>query len=173
MKTDIVKIVTERFVLRNINEDDATLRYLNWLEDTETRRFIALAQKQKKISDLKDYIKSRINRNDVLFLGIFDISTGTHIGNIKYEPINSVLGYAIMGILIGDPLFRGKGVALEVLTSSAAYLKQQFNITQILLGVSKHNTRAIHAYEKVGFVAGETPYVKFSDPGNISMIWHI
>jgi RimJ/RimL family protein N-acetyltransferase len=145
---------------------------MRWLNDTTTQRFILQAQ-QKQLSELKAYIKSKIDRSDVLFLGIFDLVSGDHIGNIKYEPVNTELGYAIMGMLIGDVTWRGKGVAGEVLEVTAKWLVHHKGIKQILLGVARENTAAIRAYERAGFIVSDTPYIRFSEPGNISMVWNI
>ena len=53
-----------------------------------------------------------------LFLGVFEKVTNKHIGNIKYDPIDSESKVAVMRILIGDPEWRGRGVAEEVLSAS-------------------------------------------------------
>ena len=115
----------------------------------------------------------RIGRDDILFLGIFDKTNGLHIGNIKYEPVNSVLGYAVMGVLIGDPAYRGKGAAKEALNASARWLKENRNTRRILLGVSKENHVAIRAYQQVGFVVAETPHIDGSRPGVMTMAWRL
>ena len=104
-------ISTKRFILKPLVEDDATERYLNWLDDADAKKYITFAEKTRCLSDLKQYVRDRIGREDILFLGIFEKNTRLHIGNIKYEPVNSESGYAIMGLLIGDPAYRGKGVA--------------------------------------------------------------
>jgi ribosomal-protein-alanine N-acetyltransferase len=165
-----VEILSERFLLRPLTEEDATERYLSWLCDADAKRFITAAADTKGLSDLREYVSVRIGRDDILFLGIFERDTELHIGNIKYEPVNSELGYAIMGILIGDPEYRGKGVAAEVLTSSAQWLKRHRNTKQILIGVSKDNAAAIRAYEKVGFVISKTQFL----PNHPStMVWDL
>jgi RimJ/RimL family protein N-acetyltransferase len=93
-----------------------------------------------------------------------------HIGNIKYEPVDSVKGYAVMGILIGDPDYRGLGVTPEILRSSGEWLKEHRNIKQIILGVNKDNLGAIRAYEKSGFARATTPYLPQS-PHSFTMVW--
>ena len=168
-----IKIISERFILRPLTESDVTERYLNWLGDADAQKFITAAATTKGLEDLKIYVWERSDREDVLFLGIFEKGTGLHIGNIKYEPVDPELGYAIMGVLIGDTEYRGKGVTPEVLESSAQWLKLNRNIKQILLGVSKDNVAAIRAYEKVGFIAGNTPYIPKSMPGAMSMVWFL
>lgn len=162
-------ITTERFLLRPLVENDVTDRYLKWLGDADSRKFITFAAKDKSLSDLKQYVRDRIDRDDIFFLGIFEKDTGLHIGNIKYEPVNSELGYAIMGLMIGDPAYRGRGVAAEVLWASAQWLKKYRKIKQILLGVSTQNTAAIHAYEKVGFVIADTEFIRLK-ANTLSMV---
>jgi len=106
-------------------------------------------------------------------LGIFDKVSGIHIGNIKFEPLDFIKGYAIMGILIGDTYWRGKGVAGEVLKATGEWLLENRSIRQMLLGVAVDNTSAIKAYEKVGFVITDTPHISFTEPGYIAMAWDI
>ncbi|MDX9713884.1 MAG: hypothetical protein RBT37_00480 [Dissulfurispiraceae bacterium] len=97
-----VEIATKRFILRELSANDVTSQYLGWLQDVDAKKYITAASHTSCLSDLKQYVCSRIGREDILFLGIFDKSTGLHIGNIKYEPVNSALGFAVMGILIGN-----------------------------------------------------------------------
>lgn len=169
--TDPIKIATERFLLRPLTEHDVTERYLGWLRDSDAKKFIMAAARTEGLSDLKQYVCDRIGRDDVLFLGIFEKITDRHIGNIKYEPVNPEGGYAIMGVLIGDPAYRGKAVTSEILQASALWLKDHRNISQILLGVNKDNLAAVRAYEKAGFVVADTPHIKKSMPGAITMAW--
>jgi len=154
-----VFINTHRFILREITEEDATENYLNWFRDPLSVRYITSAGTQNQLSNLKQYICDRIDRNDVLFLGIFEIISGQHIGNLKYEPVNDEMGYAIMGILIGEITYRGIGVAKEVITASSKWLSDNRNIKEILLGVHTENIPAIKAYENMGFKVSDTPFI--------------
>ena len=155
-----VRIDTERFLLRELSEGDVTERYLSWLDDASTKKYITYAEKEKSLSDLMQYVRDRVGREDILFLGIFDRDTGLHIGNIKYEPVNVEKGYATMGLMIGDPAYRGKGVAAEVLTASARWLRMNRKTRQIVLGVSSDNAAAIRAYERAGFEISDTEFIR-------------
>ena len=115
-------INTERFQLKTLTVDDATEEYLSWFSSSkEVGEYIAYAKTNADINKLRQYVKEREDREDVLFLGIFT-DFGQHIGNIKYEPINLKDKSATMGILIGDKKWRGKGVATEVIKDSGKYL---------------------------------------------------
>jgi ribosomal-protein-alanine N-acetyltransferase len=144
-------ITTERFILRELRESDVSTRYLGWFSDPATTASISAAAGTHSLEDLREYLRARSGRTDVLFLGIFLRETNLHIGNIKYEPLDSVSGRAVMGILIGDPAFRGKGVAQEVLRASGAWLREHRGIRTISLGVHSANPAAVAAYERVGF----------------------
>lgn len=78
-----------------------------------------------------------------------------------------------MGILIGDPEFRGIGAASEAIKGSAIWLKSHRKINQIVLGVHKGNEAAIRAYEKVGFHIAPTPLIPICADNSITMIWDI
>ena len=146
-----VEIITPRFALRSLTPEHASDRYLAWFRDPDAERFIETAAVTQARSDLEAYIRARCDRDDVLFLGIFDRESDLHIGNIKFEPVNSTEGSTVMGILIGDASFRGKGVTTEVLEATGGWLKEHRGIRTIMLGVSRDNQPAIRAYIKAGF----------------------
>lgn len=146
------KIQTERFVLKVLSEDDASERYLSWLTDDESANYIA--NRHEKLSELKAYIAQKKSQQHCYFWGIFIASDMTHIGNVKYEPLDysdpTKMG---MGILIGDTGWRGKGVAVEVLKATCEYLFSTLGVDSVYLGVEKDNVAAIKAYQRVGFDA--------------------
>jgi RimJ/RimL family protein N-acetyltransferase len=166
-------ISTERFHLRELRVEDVTDRYLQWFGDDETGKYIATAARTTALSDLRQYVLERVDREDVLFLGIFDRASGVHVGNIKYEPVDGEQGYAIMGILIGDPSYRGRGVAAEVLNASARWLQRHRHIECIALAVSRDHGAAIRVYQSVGFVIEETRHIPGVHAGSVTMVWRL
>lgn len=151
MLEDNFRIITNRFILRKLTIQDATIDYLKWFKDSVIIRFIESAEKINKIEQIKDFINEKSKASNALLLGIFDKSKGTHVGNIKYEPIDFKEKYAVMGIMIGEESFRGIGCGAEVLNESAKWVNQNLKIDKIYLGVHRENIAAIHSYKKVGF----------------------
>lgn len=143
----MIMLETARFTLRTLTKDDATTRYLSWFDDKMSKQYIAYSS--TSIDELANYIEGKNASTECLLLGIFH--ENEHIGNIKYEPISQVKSEATMGILIGELQWRGKGVASEVITASANYLKNNHSIQTIILGVDSRNHPAIKSYEKLGF----------------------
>jgi [ribosomal protein S5]-alanine N-acetyltransferase len=158
-------ISTSRFLLRPLTINDATDNYLSWL-NIEISPYIAYAANNPTKETLKTYINECVDMENVLFLGIFT-KNQQHIGNIKYESIDHNSKTAVMGILIGNIKWRGKGVASEVIRDSGKYLAKKFDVKNIFLGVDKENKAAIAAYNKVGFKI-------ISQNGNsIKMVWKV
>ncbi len=165
-------ITTSRFLLRPLKVSDVSERYLSWLSDGVVQSFIITAHDNENIEQLRNYVAQRANRRDVLFLGIFTHS-GEHIGNIKYEPIDPQSGSAVMGILIGETSWRGVGVSGEVITASALWLRDNYRIDSIVLGVDRNNIQAIRAYRKIGFNEQVHPLVPVNSAEAISMVWEL
>jgi RimJ/RimL family protein N-acetyltransferase len=144
-------LYTKRFVLKPLRPHHATLNYLSWLKDPVAKKHIAAARRTQNLQKLRAYILKFSRRKDCLFLRILEKRNGRHIGNLKYCPIDRVGGSAVMGILIGEPRWRGRRVAQEVIAASAACLRRQLGIRKIYLGVAEENFPAIRAYRKAGF----------------------
>lgn len=167
-----VEIETARFVLRELTVDDVSARYLGWLSDSAAKKWIVTAETTRGLADLREYVRQRVGREDVLFLGIFSKVGSLHIGNIKYEPVLRDEGRAELGVLIGDPAFRGKHVFSEVLAASAAWLKLHRQIRRIYLGVERENLPAVNAYRNAGFVE-EPALPQASASGALRMVLNV
>lgn len=162
-------IRTSRFLMRPLQASDASDTYLGWMNDKVASRFIVAASDMKGLNALEAYISEKQRRNDCLFLGIFDVETGEHVGNIKYEPICFESKEAVMGVLLGNPAYRGKNVFKEVFSASQSWLLENLSIVKITLGVDRENVAAISAYKKSGFGVCSKNSSKFSK--NLQMIF--
>ncbi|MEC7276629.1 MAG: GNAT family N-acetyltransferase [Bdellovibrionota bacterium] len=145
-----MKVKTERFYLRPLNQSDATERYLSWLAEEAKKEFILSAASFQTIESIKSYIQKLEDSQDGILFGIFT-PDDEHIGNIKYNSISKSSSSAVMGIMIGQEEWRGKGVASEVIIATSKSLRDEKGIESIILGVKTKNTAAIRAYEKIGF----------------------
>ena len=159
-----IYIETERYRIHVLRPEDVTVEYCKWMNNPQTSEFIESSSQQHTIEDLKIYVKEKLTAPDCVMFGIFDRHSGTHVGNIKYDPLDFADRSAVMGVLIGNPSHRGVGAFGEVFAATKAWLTEEFRIQTILLGVDINNTAAVRAYEKYGFT--RLPQVK---PSNIMM----
>jgi ribosomal-protein-alanine N-acetyltransferase len=166
---EAIRIETGRFVLRQLTPSDASERYASWFSDPEVKRYITAASAVPSVDDLREYIAARAGRPDILFLGVHTRDTDTHIGNIKFEPVDRAAGLAMLGIMIGDPAWRGRGAASEVIVGANEWLAANRGIREVVLGVARDNAGAKRAYEKAGFVV--TPRDDDDPRDWIRMVW--
>ncbi len=163
-----VRIETERFVLRPLQPSDATPRYASWFNDPQVQRYIYAAAAAPSVDELREYIAARQDRTDVLFLGIHTHESDTHIGNVKFEPIDRASSQAVLGIMIGDPAWRGTGAAAEVIARANEWLATHRGIREVILGVARDHVGARRAYEKAGFVVTADDSGR---PDAVRMLW--
>lgn len=167
-----IYIESERFFLRTLFEKDATVTYQSWLRDSDTSKYIISAGKfaENNLSSLEKYISEKNNDQNAILLGIFSRDKSDHIGNIKFEPVEVKNSMAVMGILVGEPAWRGKGLAKEILDVTSNWLYLNFGITKIGLRVDHQNGAAIRAYLKAGFIVEEWGIYRISDNDALPMV---
>jgi len=150
-------IQTARFVLRTLELQDATPRYADWFRDPTVRRYIAAAKQPQSVATLRAYIAEKRRSPVAELFGIFLRENGTHIGNIKFEPINEGTSAAVVGVLIGESTWRGKGVFAEAFLGASDFLRERRGILHFWLGVERIHSNALAGYRKAGFLPGEPP----------------
>lgn len=136
-------------ILMPMTLQHVTERYLGWLNDPEVTFY--LSSGKQTLDQLKQYVSERITNPNVRFWAIHEIESGTHIGNVKLEPIFWEVSRATFGILIGDRHYWGKGISTEVTALVAEHAFRELKLRKVDLGVSAENKAAIKSYEKAGF----------------------
>ena len=162
-------IQSKRFNLVTLRQSDVSDRYLRWI-NSSNNKYIDYTSQSRSLADIQSYVAEREDDSTILFLGIFIRESNEHIGNIKFEPINFHNKTAVMGILIGEEGWRGRGVTLEVIKSSSEWLNKQYDINRIALGVDSKNIAAIKAYEKIGFKNKQTPCITITNRSQLTMV---
>lgn len=150
MIVDNLRLTGEKIFLRLLRESDASEEYRSWLNDPVANKY--LETRQATMVELKKYINEKLKSDDALFLGIFWKENGRHIGNIKLQPIDTKKKDAVVGILIGNKDYWGKGVATEAVNLLSAYAFDVLGLRKIGLGVIFGNQAAIRVYGKCGFM---------------------
>ena len=146
-----ITLETERFFLIEIALSNVNNSYLSWFQDPIIRKEITTQYSSSDLTKLRVYVEEKLLCKDCLFFGIFDKKSNEHVGNIKYDPIDLINHSAVMGILIGNPMYRGIGLAGEVMQAMEELLKNYLDVNKIILGVSLESESAVKAYKKNGF----------------------
>jgi RimJ/RimL family protein N-acetyltransferase len=163
-------IYTNRFELVELTRKYASDRYLSWLNG-DASTYLTNTKTDKE--GLIEYIEYYLNNKNTYLLGIFTKDSEEHIGNVKFEYLDENKHTVGLGILIGDPNYRGKGVAKEVIQGIADFVKIHSSTKLIVLGVSKNNKPAISAYTKLGFKLEARPFYEINSEDGVLMSWSL
>lgn len=149
LKSTKRKLSGPRIYLRVLDANDATKRYCDWICNPLVNRF--LETKKSTISEQRQYITAKNQKTDTILLGIFHTDKDIMIGTIKLEYINLKKKSADIAIMLGDLSYAGLGLGGEAMRVLINYAFRYFRLTEITLGVIAENTKAVRAYEKLGF----------------------
>jgi RimJ/RimL family protein N-acetyltransferase len=142
---------TSRLVLRTLTVADATERYLGWMRDPETTRFLESRLVDHDLASLSDYIASCNDSPGSMLLGIC-LADGTHVGNIKLGPIDPYHQHAAIGLLIGERDRWGKGYATEAIAALTAHAFGQLGLQKLYAGCYASNVGSARAFLKAGWI---------------------
>lgn len=161
MTPQLPSIETSRLLIRKLSDQDKIDDYLSWMQDAENS-FIKGIDPNITKKDLYKYINEKNSDPACLLLGLFHKETKKHIGNIKFEPIDLVENYSVLGIFIGDADYRGLGLAQEAIEHTFRSILMPKGVNKLVLGVDKLNEPAIAAYKKSGFKLTKIPFLNLS-----------
>lgn len=144
-----VTLETKRLSLVPLSLSHASQSYVNWLNDNEVNKYLE-TKNGYTIEKLNEYLKS-IEKSEICAWGIHLKQTGTHIGNVKIDPISIRNRNGEYGILIGERSAWGKGYAYEASEKVFEFCFTNLNLRKITLGVVSKNQSAVKLYERMGF----------------------
>jgi len=146
-----IKIETKCLVLRNLESNDVTQNYVDWLNNPEINKYLSCANTFQTIEACISYVQSYQKRNDATLIGIFLKENGLHIGNLTLSMIDLHNKSVAIGISIGRKEYVGKGLAGEALTAIVRCCFKQLGFHRIWASINVKNTRSFNLFIKCGF----------------------
>ena len=145
---EAVALETERYLLRTLGKEDATQRYIDWMNDPEIVRYLVSRHKKSAVEDIRRYIQKHDNISRFLF-GVFtkESDEKQHIGNLslRCDPDTKA---AILGVMIGDQNYWGQGVVLEARSAVLDFAFENLDIRKMSGGCPSANAAAIYNYRR-------------------------
>lgn len=121
-------IETERLALSPLRESDVDIRYIEWLSDYETTKFLEARFERNTREEIIAFVqRHRSSANSILW-AIRIKADSTFIGTIKLSKVNSYHQTAEIGFMLGANSFRRQG-----LTSEAIEAVTQWSFTKLEL----------------------------------------
>jgi len=136
--------------IRPIEEDDIAAIY-QWYNDEEVNLWSSGAWPLNTLQS-KDQIAGKFLEGspDTYHYAILDQNEQL-IGTLGFNQINIPSRLATLFVVIGNKTYWGKGYGTDALITFSRFLFTQWNFHRLSLDTWDGNSRAIRAYEKVGF----------------------
>ena len=131
--------------------------HLKILNNPNIKKFLTADSKPYTYEDRFKRVKRALDGDGLILLSLFEKKTGYFIGNIDFDNItlDSEIKNAEIGVTIAEE-FQNRHYGQEALKTFIDYGFNDLNLDEIYLVVYSNNYRAIHLYEKLGFVPYKT-----------------
>lgn len=137
--------------LRGLETTDLPDRH-RWLNDLQTTRYFThLGAMPLPYSQLLQWYQSLNPSREIHFA--VDTLDPLHIGGAQLKSIDWQNRHAELGLFIGEPRFRGRGLGQQITRLLTRYGFDTLNLHRIWLRVDEANQAAVHCYSQCGFRA--------------------
>ena len=136
--------------LRIFKKNLINKKYLNWMNDSDTLKYLINYNKKYNLNDIQKYVNHLLNSKLDYFYSIHK-QNNEHVGNLRLGPINQKTNTISFGMMIGNKKNWGKGIGSQVMELAIKICFNKNNFDKIILSVSDQNIAAIKLYEKFKF----------------------
>lgn len=144
-------ITGERVYLRELDSSVDLEKYLSWLSNPNTSKFLSIDPTRITCSEILEWVlDSQLSPTCAAF-GIY-LHDMTFIGTTRLSEINTENGSAELGIMIGDHTLQGMGLGTEVIRLITIWGLEEFGLSRIEAGVSTDNHPSLVAFGRAGFI---------------------
>jgi len=137
--------------LRAIEREDIPT-FVRWFNDPEVRRYILVYEPMSRAKEER-WFEEQLSRQNEILLGI-EVKDGdrwVHIGNIGLHRIDWKNRFAVLGVVIGEKAYWGRGYGTEAVRTLLRFAFLELGLHRVELETYSFNPRAIRCYEKAGF----------------------
>jgi RimJ/RimL family protein N-acetyltransferase len=149
--TQPIRIESKRLTLRELDVEDVSSRYKEWLDDPEVHQFLGTRFEAQTIECITEFVGLQRNRCDSFLLGIFIKDTKGHIGNIKLGPINKNHRSSHISYFIGEKTSWGLGYATEAVSCLTSWGFDVLNLERIEAGCHERNFGSLRVLLNCGY----------------------
>ena len=146
-------IYSKRVRLRSAERSDLE-KFVEWINDPEVTAGLTLFLPMSSVDEDKwfETVMQKPQEEKPLVIDMKDGDDWRLIGNSSFFDLDWVARAAEVGIMIGEKTVWDQGYGTEVMTLLLRHGFATLNLNRIYLRVYAENKRAIHTYEKAGFV---------------------
>jgi RimJ/RimL family protein N-acetyltransferase len=143
-------LVSANIYLRALEQRDVSDRYVRWLNDPEIRNNVVAGNFPQGYDSIREFVASMRTPHAVSF-AICLKAEGAHVGNVALRHIDWTNRQAEVGILVGEPSVRGRGVASEAVDLVCRYAFETLKLRRVWTGTT--NPIAAKLFLRLGWRA--------------------
>ncbi|MEW9534038.1 GNAT family N-acetyltransferase [Microbispora sp. NPDC049125] len=152
MLSDKPTLTGDRVVLRPVAPEHVDGLW-DLVRDPETRRLTgSQGEGDFTYEAAAAWYATRAGHDDRLDLAICDAASGAYVGEVVLNELDAGNLACNLRIALVGPRAYGKGYGTEALRLVLAHAFETVGLHRVGLEVYAFNTRALHVYEKIGFV---------------------
>lgn len=146
------KCIGKNIILRQIELNDCTDIYVNWLNDPQVNQYLEVRWNIQNLNSIRDFVHGQRNNDHSILFAITDKQDLRHIGNIKIGPVNWHYLYADVSYFIGDKNCWNHGIATEAINLTCKFGFEELKLRKIEAGTYADAVGSWKALEHNGFI---------------------
>lgn len=142
----------EKVCLRAYKEEDIQ-KAAAFVNDKELKKLLVTSVPfPMTLWEEADWVKSQKGgKNGEYNFAIEDLETKEYIGGCGINEVNWLTRVAVVGIMIGDKDYWGRGYGTDAMKVLMKFIFEEMNMNKIRLSTFSFNERAIKSYKKCGY----------------------
>jgi RimJ/RimL family protein N-acetyltransferase len=149
------RIETERMVMRNLQADDVTQDYADWMNDSEINLYLESKAVHQTVESCREYARSFAGVSDRAVLGMFLKEVGRegfHIGNATFSRVDWVREFGSIGIAVGRKALAGKGFGREGMAAMITFGFETLGLHRLEVRVGDKNLKSLQMCASCGYI---------------------
>jgi len=140
-----------RLLFTPLRISDISDAYLGWLNDPAINQFLETRHSAQTRQSCEAFVAACENDPLSHLFKIVRKDTGTHIGNIKLGPVNTLYDSGALSLLIGEKASHGLGFATEAIDAITRWGFQSLGLYRVEAGCYDANHGSLRAFLKAGY----------------------
>jgi len=145
-----IKLLGSNFYIKTITKIDVTQKYVDWLHDPETNKYLEVRHNLPNLEEQKLFVDTYDQKSNFLF-GIYSNDTKTMIGTISLS-LNVAHQTASFGYLIGEKKYLGTTAGIDAACLLLDFAFDDLALYKVSGGAYVTNIGSLFNFKRMGFI---------------------
>lgn len=160
------------FYLRALTENDLNGPWFQWFNDAEITRFQNKGYIPNSPQAQRNYFEKIQKSNEDVVFAIVDEASNRHVGNVGLHGIDWIHRSAVLGIVIGEKEFLGRGWGRVAWKTVTDYAFNVINLHKVAATFFDGNERSLKCALAAGYeVEGRQKEQMYKNGRYVDLVW--